>query len=48
MLAYGKMIKEGIDLGTRTSFSDIAKTISEAFSTKGEIEGNSFYKNIVK
>ena len=38
MLAYGKMIKEGIDLGTRTSFSDIAKTISEAFSTKGEIE----------
>lgn len=37
MLAYGKMIKEGIDLGTRTSFSDIAKTISEAFSTKGEI-----------
>lgn len=48
MLAYGKIIKEGIDLGTRTSFSDIAKTISEAFSTKGEIEGNSFYKNIVK
>ncbi len=48
MLAYGKMIKEGIDLGTRTSFSDIAKTISEVFSTKGEIEGNSFYKNIVK
>ena len=48
MLAYGKMIKEGIDLGTRTSFSDIAKTISEAFSTKGEIEGNRFYKNIVK
>lgn len=48
MLAYGKMIKEGIDLGTRTSFSDIAKTISEAFYTKGEIEGNSFYKNIVK
>lgn len=48
MLAYGKMVKEGIDLGTRDSFSDIAKTISDVFSTRGDIEGDSFYKNIIK
>lgn len=48
MLMYGKNIKQGVDLKTRSSFSDIAKTVSEIFGTPGNIEGESFLKEVIK
>ncbi len=48
MIIFGKNIKEGVDLKTRDSFSDIAKTISEIFETPGQISGESFLKDVIK
>ena len=49
MLAYGKMIKEGVDLGTRGSFADISATILEYLGVdKGESAGESFLNQILK
>ncbi len=47
ILAYGKYIQTGENLGTRSSFADIAATIAEVFGTKGDIAGSSFYKEII-
>ncbi len=47
MLAYGKRVKEGVDLGTRESFADIGATILEWFDVPTDgICGKSFYKEI--
>jgi len=46
MLAYGKAIKSGVDLGTRKSFSDIAATILDIFSIDEKLAGESFKKEI--
>lgn len=46
MLAYGKRIKTGINLGTRNSFADIGKTILEIFGVESNIDGTSFWTNI--
>ena len=46
MLAYGKQIKAGINLGTRTSFADIGKTILDIFDLEAKIDGSSFWKEI--
>ncbi len=49
MLIFGKNIKEGIDLGTRTSFADIGATILSAFGIEnGGIAGESFYQSVLK
>ena len=49
MLIFGKGVREGVDLGTRTSFADIGATILEAFGiTDGGIAGKSFYSDVVK
>lgn len=49
MLAYGKMLKEGVDLGTRDSFADIGATVLEWFGLPTDrIFGKSFLKEIVK
>ena len=49
MLIFGKSIKEGVDLGTRTSFADIGATILSAFGIEdGGIAGESFYSQVVK
>ena len=45
MLAYGKKIKS-VDLGIRTTFSDMAKTILHSFDMDGNIEGTSFWEDI--
>jgi phosphopentomutase len=47
MLAYGKKIKKGINLGTRESFADIAATILEYFNLDQDIAGTSFLKDII-
>lgn len=49
MLAYGKRIKSGINLGTRQTFADIGATVLDWFGLSYEnIYGSSFLKEIVK
>ena len=48
MLLYGKAVKEGVNLGTRSSFSDMAATILDMFGVSGEIEGESFWPLVKK
>ena len=45
-IAYGKDIKAGVDLGTRTSFADIAATIQEIFNIEQKTNGISFWNEI--
>lgn len=45
LLACGKKIKP-VNLGTRNSFADIGKTVADLFGVKGDIEGESFIKEI--
>lgn len=40
-IIYGKQVKENINLGTRESFSDIAKTITDYFGIQSDIAGES-------
>jgi phosphopentomutase len=47
LLVYGPNLKQGVNLGTRTSFCDIAATIAEYFDLKIE-HGVSFLKEICK
>jgi phosphopentomutase len=46
LLAYGPGIKNGIDLGTRESFADIAATLAGVFGITGTGQGTSFLKQI--
>ena len=48
LVVYGDMIKQGANLGTRNSFSDIAATILEYFNVKQKVAGSSFLKDIIK
>ena len=48
MLIYGDTIREGLDLGTRSSFSDIAATIADIFSVRKPPYGESYYKEVKK
>ncbi len=47
-LAYGKQIKENVNLGTRDSFADIAATIQDIFNVKQITSGSSFKDEILK
>ena len=47
-LAYGKDIKEGINLGTRNTFADIAATIQDIFEVEQKTSGCSFKNEILK
>jgi phosphopentomutase len=42
MLAYGKALRQGADLGTRATFADIAATILEIFGLDERLAGSSF------
>ncbi len=49
MIAYGKRLKKGVNLGTRSSFADIGATVLEWFGLGTEdIYGNGFAKEILK
>lgn len=48
LLVYGKFLKSGVNLGTRSSFSDIAATIAEYLNINADIAGRSFFKAIAK
>lgn len=45
-LCYGKGLKQGVNLGIRSSFADIAQTIAEYFEIDYEGDGKSFLKLI--
>ena len=48
MIAYGKKLKKGVDLGTRNSFADIGSTILEWHGlSDDEIYGTSFLGEII-
>lgn len=48
MIAYGKKLKEGVNLGTRESFADIGSTVLEWHGlSSDEIYGRSFLKEIL-
>lgn len=44
MMMYGRDVKPGVSLGTRSSFADIGKTILDIFGVDGNIAGESFWK----
>lgn len=46
LLVYGKGLKQNINLGTRSSFSDIATTIAQYLEITGELAGESFFDKI--
>ncbi len=48
ILVCGKQIKEGMNIGTRDTYADIAATILECFHVEGDIDGQSFYREIMK
>ena len=48
MIAYGKKLKHGVNLGTRESFADIGATVLEWFGLPTDaIYGKSFLKEIL-
>jgi len=46
LLVYGKHVKQGVNIGTRTGFSDIGATILDLLKLPIEIKGKSFKKEI--
>ena len=47
LLVYGKKLKQGVNLGTRKTFADLAQTLAEVFDTEGSFNANSFYREII-
>ncbi|NLU52260.1 MAG: phosphopentomutase [Clostridiaceae bacterium] len=47
LVMYGKNVKKGANIHTRSSFSDIAATIKDYLGIDGHIEGKSFLKDIM-
>jgi len=48
LLVYGEGVKSGVNLGTRSSFSDIGKTAAEYLGISADIEGTSFLGEIAR
>lgn len=48
VLAYGKNLKSGVDIGIRKSYSDIGKTVLELLNVKNDLYGSSFKELIMK
>lgn len=46
-LVYGKDVKAGVNLGTRSSYADIAATVLDIFGISKGVEGESFW-NIIR
>jgi phosphopentomutase len=48
LLVYGENVKQNLNLGTRGSFADIAKTIADLFGLDAQnLDGKSFSDEIV-
>lgn len=48
LVMYGKCLKQGVNLGTRPTFADIAATVLDYFGVKGDIAGTSLLQEILK
>lgn len=48
ILAYGVKTKDALDLGTRTTFADVAATIADAFRVDYECAGESFLSDLLR
>lgn len=46
LLVHGKKVKQGVNLGTRSCFSDIAATVAEFFEVESPAFGESFLKDV--
>jgi len=46
ILVYGRYVKQGVDIGTRTGFSDIGATVLDLLGLPIEIDGKSFKTEI--
>lgn len=46
ILAYGKHIKAGVNIGTRHTYADIAATVLDVFKVENHTDGTSFYSEI--
>jgi phosphopentomutase len=46
LLVYGRKLKKGVNLGTRSSFTDIAQTVADIIGIDPMIHGESFYGDI--
>ena len=46
LLVRGPNVKPGIDLGTRSSFADLAQTLAEGFGVQGVAHGTSFLQRL--
>ena len=46
VLVYGLGLQEGINLGERATFADLAATVLDALGAKGRLDGESFYGDI--
>lgn len=44
MLIYGKPVQQGVSIGTRAAFADIAATVLEMFGIDESLDGESFWK----
>ena len=47
LLVYGKNIKKGVNLGTRETFSDVAKTICDLLNVEDTGNGTSFLSELI-
>ena len=47
ILCYGKMAKHGVNLGTRSTFADLGKTILDYLEIKNTLPGTSFLNEIL-
>ncbi len=47
VIAYGKKLKQGVDLGIRTSFADLGATVCDLLGVEGTGFGTSFKKEII-
>lgn len=47
LLVYGRSLKSGINLGTRSSFVDVAQTIAQVFGTGAGFGGKSFLGDVL-
>lgn len=47
LVVYGEKVKKGLNMGTRSSFADIAATILEYFDIEQKVAGTSFLKDIL-
>ena len=47
LVIYGENVKQGVNLGTRQSFADIAATILDYFKVEQKVAGTSFLKEVL-